>query len=87
MRVNGLRVLVLLEDQSKIVRGIQRLSSPPPASGVVLAYGEGLEDIELGERVAFHSFAGTTMSVKGKRCKLLDINDILLCFGRDDAAS
>lgn len=84
MRLLYNRVLIDPDPGSTMLRGIHVPQEVPPDKGTVLACGPDAYDIQPGDRVAFHHFAGTTLSIHGQKVKLVDDTEVLLNFDQED---
>jgi co-chaperonin GroES (HSP10) len=74
----GARVLVTTPDQTDLVRGVYLSSEIPKTDGIVVAIGTNVDPwFHLGQRLTFHHFAGTKLSIGGVKYKLLPTSEVL----------
>lgn len=73
----GYRILVKPDEEPKTVRGIERIRSEPPTSGIVVRLGtESFDGLRVGDRVAFMSYAGMGIEIDGEPYKIISLSEI-----------
>lgn len=74
----GARVLVTTPEQTDLVRGVYLSSEIPKTDGVVVALGTHVDSwFHIGQRLTFHHFAGTKISIGKVKYKLLPTSEVL----------
>jgi chaperonin GroES len=76
----GDRLLVeRIEEASTTASGIiiPDNAKEKPAQGNVMAIGSDVEDVEVGNTVVFGKYAGTELTLDGKKYLVMELSDVL----------
>lgn len=73
----GYRILVKPSEEPKTVRGIERIRAEAATSGIVVRLGaEVVDGLQVGDRVAFMSYAGMGIEIDGNPHMIISLSEI-----------